>query len=185
MAKGITERQLQVLLQVYVADADGWNPDDIWDRGGVAVSRRLGKMGLIEATGDAEEPGYVLTDAGRTALALDTSKSPKRLRTAVQRGLAWLGAEVAAWDILIGRQLPVIRLDEGEADYRGCSFALRANDNSDADVMGFLRAMGVAHVDEELRWEALARFVTELGFPVEAEGRCEQGVIGFWPAEED
>lgn len=182
MATKLTNKQQLVLLQTYAGQIDGgWTPDTFENNSEIRTARRLVELGLLVAQA-AEDATYVLTAAGRAALGIDTLKPPKQLRAAVRRGLAWQGLDVDAWEILIGRQLPVIRLDEGTANYRGCRFAMREIDNDYGQVVGFLRALAI--FDPEAQWQALAQYLTDLGFPVYYEGPDFGGVIGFWPREE-
>lgn len=187
MSRKPTERQREILLRIYLnspGDPWGWLPDPEADRGGVVVVKGLLARGLIAAHGLPTNPVYLLTPAGRAALHIDVTKPPKRLRKAVQRGLLWLDLDLDGWEIMIGRrQLPVVRLDDCEADYRDCTFALQANDQSHANWQGFLRAASVSHTDDELRWEALGKFLAELGFDAEPSGWDRTGIIGFWPAD--
>jgi hypothetical protein len=182
MTRKLTGQQHLALLQSYAAQSEGgWIPDGFENLGEVRVARRLAQSGLLIVQADAAET-FIPTAAGREALGIDTVKPPKRVRDAVRRALAWRGFPPEAWEILTGRQLPVIQLDEGEANYRECRFALREVGNEYGDVAGFLRAL--ANWDPELQWQALAQYMTDLGFPVYYEGPDFAGVIGFWPRED-
>ncbi len=182
MTRKLTDKQQLALLQSYSYQNDGgWIPDSFENVGEGRNAKRLVESRLLTAqTDDAEI--FILTAAGREALGIDTAKPPKRLRDAVRRALAWRGLPPEAWEILTGRQLPVIQLDEGEANYKECRFALREIGNEYGDVAGFLRAL--SNWDPELQWDALAQYMTDLGFPVYYEAPDFAGVIGFWARED-
>jgi len=184
MTRRLTTAQTRVLLTTYAAGPDdGWCPDIGSDTGSAKVAIRLFDDGYLRNGGTDAAPHYFVTEAGRAILGVDLAKPPKQVSKAAKRGLAWLGFEEDACQVLVGRNAPVMGLNEGTADFRGCRFTLNVIDGVQPYQTGGVKALANEPLDDDLLWDALARFVTELGFPCTAER--ERGYhVGFWAQEE-
>jgi hypothetical protein len=186
MARKLTARQREALLETYIAGEDGWTPfdGDRWDGGRIeATARKLcadGYLAVFAGTAGT----YVMTEAGRARLGLGPVAPVHPIRKAIGQALSELGMDPDGWKVLTGRQLPVLTLDAGKADFRGCRFALDPREPVGADMRRFLGAMGSDLDDEDTRWEAVARRVSEMGFPVYPESSRTVDLIGFWPPED-
>ena len=183
MAKRLTTAQARVLLTAYAAGPnDGWRPDTNWDPGSAKVAIRLCNDELLRNGGTEAAPCYFATETGRTALGVDLTKPPKQVSKAAKRGLAWLGFEEDACKVSVGRNAPVMLLNEGTADFRGCRFTLNVIDGVQPYQTGPLKVLSNEPLDDDLLWDALARFVSELGFPCVTER--ERGYhVAFWAEE--
>lgn len=184
MAKKPTTAQARVLLTTYAAGPDdGWRADTNGDPGSAKVAIRLCNDGLLRNGGTDTAPCYFVSDTGRIALGVDLTRPPKQVSKAAKRGLAWLGFDEDACKVSVGRNAPVMQLNEGTADFRGCRFTLNVIDGVEPYQTGALKALANEPLDDDLLWDALARFVTELGFPCGAER--ERGFhVGFWAEDE-
>ena len=164
----LSDKQRNALLLAY-SDDDNLTecPDARWG----SSPRTIGSLvqrGLIVATDGPSGLEYDITEAGKDALGArwPGGKVPKYFRTAFKKAAAALGVSLDDVDLYRPGEAPAMwSLDEVQYDFSGALLV----------VVG-----AYVHL-EEAAWSAVARMVSDAGFPCYAD--VDRDHVGFWPKE--
>ncbi len=185
MPRQPTASQIHVLLLAYSAHPQiGWTPHWKWQANKLACAKRLCAAGLLSRLATTAAPTYTVTASGRAVLGLDAPKPVKRLRLAVIDGLHWLGFGWRDCDINIGEDLPVFWFDQETVDLCDARFTINVRAGEGPCQHGALQILFkrqlFPYVAHDLGWEALARYVSERGYPTMFQAH-DSGQLVFWP----
>lgn len=183
MPRKPTAGQIEVLLTVYSAHAKfGWTPHRKWERAEAACAKRLCTAGLLGQLPHSAEPTYEITASGRALLGLDSIQQQRPLRATIRDGLRWLGFNWRDCEINIGEDQPVFRFDQETVDLRSARFTIDVYAGGGPFREGALQILAKRHLYPYLEWEALARYVSERGYPSIFRDH-DSGELVFWRDE--
>lgn len=147
----------RALFEVYLAD------DSAWDSGNAkAALKRLRSLGWIEGDDDSDEATHEITDEGKHALGLPIFRRRPSFSKAIKAVVASMFHPQSSSDPL----RVSVRVRSGEAE----DGALLAVISGVPTNHGLSRQQ---HWENDLRWRAVAKFLTEYGFPCHIEEHGE------------
>ena len=178
-----TAGQIEVLLTVYSAHAEfGWTPHRKWDHAKAACAKRLCAAGLLDQMPHAAEPTYEITASGRAILGIENIPPQRPLRATIRDGLHWLGFNWHDCEINIGEDQPIFRFDQETVDLRSARFTIDVYAGGGPFHAGALQMLAKRSLYPYLEWEALARYVSERGYPSIFRDH-DSGELVFWRDE--
>lgn len=147
----------RALFEVYLAD------NSAWDSGNVkAAMTRLKNRGWIEGGDDSDEAVYEITDEGRHALGLPTFRRRPSFGKALR-------------DIVFSMLRP-----QPSSDPLSVSVRVRGGEAEDGMLLAVISGVptnhGLSrqqHWENDLRWRAMAKFLTEHGYPCHVQEHGE------------
>ena len=132
------------------------------------------------------KPTYAITASGRALLGLDNIPPQRPLRATVRDGLHWLGFNWRDCDINIGEDLPGFWFEQETVDLRSARFTIDVRGGDGPCQHGALQILHkrqlFPYIAYDLGWEALARHVSERGYPTVFREH-DSGELVFWPDE--
>lgn len=139
----------RALFEVYLAD------DSAWDSGNVkAAMTRLRNLGWIEGDDDSDEAAHEITDEGKHALGLPTFQRRPSFSKAIR-------------DVVSSMFRP-----QPSSDPLRVSVKVRGGEAEDGTLLAVISGVptnhGLSrqqHWENDLRWRAVAKFLTEYGYP--------------------
>ncbi len=181
MPRPPTATQRLVLLQAYSAHPQiGWTPHWKWDANKLACAKRLFPAGFLSRLATTAKPTYVITASGRSLRGLGSIPPQRPLRATIHDGLHWLGFGWRDCSINIGEDQPVFWFDQETVDLRSARFTIDVHEDGGLFQAGALQNLDIRVFWTELVWKALARYVSERGYPTVFHAH-DSGELVFWP----